>query len=166
MHSSCLPLVSLFFTVLTLSTFLGAIAWATWPAAVLFGLIDSLQFIVYGCHRIVLGFGGPCTARYATRAACASCLDVVQTRRVKCRLACLLRKSSALLYARGIRYDVDAISQSDGRTFSQFQQIFYTLCIICTLSRWRATIPWALILSLTCTTTKTSKGRLHTPNKS
>ncbi|KAF8262783.1 hypothetical protein EI94DRAFT_1742765 [Lactarius quietus] len=59
--SSRLPLVSLFVSVLALVAFLGAVAWAAWPAAVLVmcvlaGLLVSLQFIVYGCHRIALGF--------------------------------------------------------------------------------------------------------------
>jgi hypothetical protein len=58
--SSRLPLVALFVSVLALVAFLGAIAWAAWPAAVLVmcvlsGLLVSLQFIVYGCHRIALG---------------------------------------------------------------------------------------------------------------
>ena len=59
--SSRLPLVALFVSVLALVAFLGAIAWAAWPAAVLVmcvlaGILVSLQFIVYGCHRIALGF--------------------------------------------------------------------------------------------------------------
>ncbi|KAH9056885.1 hypothetical protein EDB87DRAFT_1634096 [Lactarius vividus] len=58
--SSRLPLVSLFVAVLALVVFLGAIAWTAWPAAVLVmcvlaGLLVSLQFIVYGCHRLALG---------------------------------------------------------------------------------------------------------------
>jgi hypothetical protein len=58
--SSRLPLVALVVSVLTLVVFLGAIAWAAWPAAVLVmcalaGLLISLQFIVYGCHRLALG---------------------------------------------------------------------------------------------------------------
>ena len=58
--SSRLPLVALVISVLALVVFLGAIAWAAWPAAVLVmcalaGLLVSLQFIVYGCHRIALG---------------------------------------------------------------------------------------------------------------
>ncbi|KAI9432110.1 hypothetical protein H4582DRAFT_2084046 [Lactarius indigo] len=58
--SSRLPLVALFVAVLALVIFLGAIAWTTWPATVLVmcvlaGLLVSLQFIVYGCHRLALG---------------------------------------------------------------------------------------------------------------
>ncbi|KAI9432108.1 hypothetical protein H4582DRAFT_1128632 [Lactarius indigo] len=58
--SSRLPLVALFVAVLALVVFLGAIAWTAWPAAVLVmcvlaGLLVSLQFIVYGCHRLALG---------------------------------------------------------------------------------------------------------------
>lgn len=58
--SSRLPLVALFIAVLALVVFIGAIAWNAWPAAVLVmcvlaGLLVSLQFIVYGCHRIALG---------------------------------------------------------------------------------------------------------------
>ncbi|KAN0136062.1 hypothetical protein V8E53_006223 [Lactarius tabidus] len=58
--SSLLPLVALFVSVLALVAFLGAIAWAAWPAAVfvmcvLSGPLVSLQFIVYECHRIALG---------------------------------------------------------------------------------------------------------------
>jgi hypothetical protein len=48
-------------SIVALVAFLGAIAWAAWPAAVLVmcvlaGILVSLQFIVYGCHRIALGF--------------------------------------------------------------------------------------------------------------
>jgi len=58
--SSRLPLVALFIAVLALVGFLGAIAWTAWPAAVLVmcvltGVLISLQFIVYGCHRFALG---------------------------------------------------------------------------------------------------------------
>ncbi|KAH9973354.1 hypothetical protein BGW80DRAFT_1310301 [Lactifluus volemus] len=58
--SSRLPLVSLFISVLSLVGFLCAMAWAAWPTAVLVmcvfaGVLVSLQFIVYGCHRIALG---------------------------------------------------------------------------------------------------------------
>ncbi|KAH9013664.1 hypothetical protein EDB84DRAFT_1568564 [Lactarius hengduanensis] len=58
--SSRLPLVALFVAVLALVVFLGAVAWTAWPAAVLVmcvlaGLLVSLQFIVYGCHRLALG---------------------------------------------------------------------------------------------------------------
>ncbi|KAH9046997.1 hypothetical protein EDB83DRAFT_2677131 [Lactarius deliciosus] len=58
--SSRLPLVALFVAVLALVVFLGAIAWAAWPAAVLVmcvlaGVLVGLQFIVYGCHRVALG---------------------------------------------------------------------------------------------------------------
>ena len=58
--SSRLPLVALFVSVLALVGFLGAIAWAAWPGAVLVmcvfaGVLVSLQFIVYGFHRLALG---------------------------------------------------------------------------------------------------------------
>ncbi|KAH9056887.1 hypothetical protein EDB87DRAFT_1155664 [Lactarius vividus] len=58
--SSRLPLVALFVAVLALAVFLGAIAWTAWPAAVLVmcvlaGILVSLQFIVYGSHRLALG---------------------------------------------------------------------------------------------------------------
>lgn len=58
--SSRLPLVALFIAVLALVGFLGAMAWAAWPAAVLVmcilaGVLVSLQFIVYGFHRLALG---------------------------------------------------------------------------------------------------------------
>jgi hypothetical protein len=58
--SSRLPLVALFVSVLALVGFLGAMAWAAWPAAVLVmcvltGVLVSLQFIVYGFHRLALG---------------------------------------------------------------------------------------------------------------
>ena len=49
---------------------------------------------------------------------------------------------------------------------SQLLQNFYMLCIICILSRWRATVSSAHVLSLTCTITKTSEGMLHIPYKS
>jgi hypothetical protein len=59
--SSRLPLVALFISVLALVGFLCAIAWTAWPAAVLVmcvltGVLVSLQFIVYGFHRLALGF--------------------------------------------------------------------------------------------------------------
>jgi hypothetical protein len=59
--SSRLPLVALFVAVLALVGFLCAIAWTAWPAAVLVmcvltGVLVSLQFIVYGFHRLALGF--------------------------------------------------------------------------------------------------------------
>ena len=59
--SSRLPLVALFVSVLALVGFLCAIAWTAWPAAVLVmcvltGVLISLQFIVYGFHRLALGF--------------------------------------------------------------------------------------------------------------
>ncbi|KAI0296340.1 hypothetical protein B0F90DRAFT_1746771 [Multifurca ochricompacta] len=58
--SSRLPLFSLLISVLALVGVLGSIAWSAWPAAVLVmsmlaGVLISLQFIVYGCHRIALG---------------------------------------------------------------------------------------------------------------
>ena len=58
--SSRLPLVALIISVLALVGFLGAIAWTAWPSAVLVmcvitGVLVSLQFIVYGCHRLALG---------------------------------------------------------------------------------------------------------------
>ena len=58
--SSRLPLVALFISVLSLVGFLCAMAWAAWPTAVLVmcvfaGVLVSLQFIVYGFHRIALG---------------------------------------------------------------------------------------------------------------
>ena len=57
--SSRLPLVALIVSVLALVGFLGAIAWAAWPAAVLVmcgiaGVLVSLQFIVFGFHRLAL----------------------------------------------------------------------------------------------------------------
>jgi len=57
--SSRLPLVALIISVLGLVGFLGAIAWVAWPAAVLVmcvitGVLVSLQFIVYGFHRLAL----------------------------------------------------------------------------------------------------------------
>lgn len=57
--SSRLPLVALIVSVLALVGFLGAIAWAAWPAAVLVmcgiaGALVSLQFIVFGFHRLAL----------------------------------------------------------------------------------------------------------------
>ncbi|KAI0246613.1 hypothetical protein BJV78DRAFT_123550 [Lactifluus subvellereus] len=57
--SSRLPLLALFIAVLALVGFLGAVAWTAWPTAVLVmcifaGVLVSLQFIVYGFHRIVL----------------------------------------------------------------------------------------------------------------
>jgi len=56
-----LPLVALVVAVLALVGFLCAIAWTAWPAAVLVmcvftGVLVSLQFIVYGFHRLALGF--------------------------------------------------------------------------------------------------------------
>ncbi|KAH9984057.1 hypothetical protein BJV74DRAFT_588688 [Russula compacta] len=58
--SSRLPLVALFVSVLALVGFLGAITWTAWPTAVLVmcvlaGVLISLQFIVYGFHRLALG---------------------------------------------------------------------------------------------------------------
>ena len=58
--SSRLPLVALFVSVLALVGSLCAIAWTAWPAAVLVmcvltGVLVSLQFIVYGFHRLALG---------------------------------------------------------------------------------------------------------------
>ncbi|KAI0253320.1 hypothetical protein BJV78DRAFT_1351907 [Lactifluus subvellereus] len=57
--SSRLPLLALFIAVLALVGFLGAMAWTAWPTAVLVmcifaGVLVSLQFIVYGFHRIAL----------------------------------------------------------------------------------------------------------------
>lgn len=57
--SSRLPLLALFISVLALVGFLCAMAWTAWPNAVLImcifaGVLISLQFIVYGCHRIAL----------------------------------------------------------------------------------------------------------------
>ncbi|KAI9510782.1 hypothetical protein F5148DRAFT_1176423 [Russula earlei] len=57
--SSRLPLVALLVAVLALVGFLGAITWTAWPAAVLVvcvltGVLISLQFIVYGFHRLAL----------------------------------------------------------------------------------------------------------------
>ncbi|KAH9025237.1 hypothetical protein EDB85DRAFT_1893977 [Lactarius pseudohatsudake] len=51
--SSRLPLVALSVAVavLALVVFFGAIAWTAWPA----GVLVSLQFIVYGSHRLALG---------------------------------------------------------------------------------------------------------------
>jgi hypothetical protein len=59
--SSRLPLVALVVAVLALVGFLCAIAWTAWPAAVLVmcvftGVLVSLQFIVYGFHRLAQGF--------------------------------------------------------------------------------------------------------------
>lgn len=58
--SSRLPLVALIIAVLSLVGFLCAIAWSAWPSAVLVmcvitGVLVSLQFIVYGFHRLALG---------------------------------------------------------------------------------------------------------------
>jgi hypothetical protein len=57
--SSRLPLIALIVSVLALVGFLGAVAWAAWPTAVLVmsgitGVLVSLQFIVYGFHRLAL----------------------------------------------------------------------------------------------------------------
>jgi hypothetical protein len=57
--SSRLPLLALFIAVLALVGFLCAMAWTAWPAAVLVmcvfaGVLISLQFIVYGFHRVAL----------------------------------------------------------------------------------------------------------------
>lgn len=57
--SSRLPLVALIVSVLALVGFLGAVAWVAWPTAVLVmcgitGVLVSLQFIVYGFHRLAL----------------------------------------------------------------------------------------------------------------
>ncbi|KAH9023263.1 hypothetical protein EDB84DRAFT_1564781 [Lactarius hengduanensis] len=58
--SSRLPLIALFVAVLALVVSLGPIAWTVWPAAVLVmcvlvSVLVSLQFIVYGSHRLALG---------------------------------------------------------------------------------------------------------------
>ena len=58
--SSRLPLIALIIAVLALVGFLCAIAWTAWPSAVLVmcvitGVLVSLQFIVYGFHRLALG---------------------------------------------------------------------------------------------------------------
>jgi hypothetical protein len=57
--SSRLPLVALIISVLALVGFLCAVAWVAWPTAVLVmcgiaGVLVSLQFIVYGFHRLAL----------------------------------------------------------------------------------------------------------------
>ena len=57
--SSRLPLVALIISVLGLVGFLGAVAWVAWPTAVLVmcgiaGVLVSLQFIVYGFHRLAV----------------------------------------------------------------------------------------------------------------
>jgi hypothetical protein len=57
--SSRLPLVALIISVLALVGFLCAVAWVAWPTAVLVmcgiaGVLISLQFIVYGFHRLAL----------------------------------------------------------------------------------------------------------------
>lgn len=75
--SSRLPLVALFVSVLALVGFLGVIAWTAWPTAVLVmcvlaGVLISLQFIVYGFHRLALGLawmlrGTWLAAAYITR---------------------------------------------------------------------------------------------------
>jgi hypothetical protein len=57
--SSRLPLIALIVSVLALVGFLGAVAWVAWPTAVLVmcgiaGVLVSLQFIVYGFHRLAL----------------------------------------------------------------------------------------------------------------
>lgn len=57
--SSRLPLVALITSVLALVGFLCAVAWVAWPTAVLVmcgitGVLVSLQFIVYGFHRLGL----------------------------------------------------------------------------------------------------------------
>ena len=57
--SSRLPLIALIISVLALVGFLVAVAWVAWPAAVLVmcgitGLLVSLQFIVFGFHRLAL----------------------------------------------------------------------------------------------------------------
>ncbi|KAH9013663.1 hypothetical protein EDB84DRAFT_1444178 [Lactarius hengduanensis] len=79
--SSRLPFVALFVAVLALVVFLGAVAWIAWPAAVLVmcvlaGVLVSLQFIVYGFHRLGLGLawmvrGVWFGVLYVSRAACA-----------------------------------------------------------------------------------------------
>ena len=60
--SSRLPLVALIISVLALVGFLCAVAWVAWPSAVLVmcgitGVLVSLQFIVYGVHRLALCLG-------------------------------------------------------------------------------------------------------------
>jgi len=57
--SSRLPLIALIVSVLALVGFLCAVAWVAWPAAVLVmcgitGVLVSLQFIVFGFHRLAL----------------------------------------------------------------------------------------------------------------
>jgi len=57
--SSRIPLLALFIAILALVGFLGAIAWTAWPTAVLVmcvltGMLVSLQFIVFGFHRLAL----------------------------------------------------------------------------------------------------------------
>ncbi|KAH8985089.1 hypothetical protein EDB92DRAFT_1884174 [Lactarius akahatsu] len=74
--SSRLPLVALSVAVLALVVFFSVIAWTAWPAAVLVmcvhaGVLVSLQFIVYGSHRLAL-------ACFTFGAACARFLCVVQ----------------------------------------------------------------------------------------
>ncbi|KAI0066705.1 hypothetical protein BV25DRAFT_1878804 [Artomyces pyxidatus] len=55
-----LPLLCLFVAVASLMVFLMTVAYAAWPLAVLVmcsvaGTLVSLQFLVYGCHKLVLG---------------------------------------------------------------------------------------------------------------
>ena len=57
--SSRLPLFALTVSALALVGFLGAVAWAAWPTAVLImcvitGVLVSLQFLVYGFHHLAL----------------------------------------------------------------------------------------------------------------
>ena len=57
--SSRLPLIALIISVLALVGFLVGVAWVAWPAAVLVmcgitGVLVSLQFIVFGFHRLAL----------------------------------------------------------------------------------------------------------------
>jgi hypothetical protein len=57
--SSRLPLFALTVSALALVSFLCAVAWAAWPTAVLVmcvitGVLVSLQFLVYGFHRLAL----------------------------------------------------------------------------------------------------------------
>jgi len=126
--SSRLPLVALVVSVVALVVFLGAMAWAAWPAAVLVmwalaGLLVGLQFVVYGCHRIALGLA------WMLRGTWFGALHV--SRRIRAFFVTQggnqagppHQSSGALrplfLHARGTRYEViesvDANAQIDGR---------------------------------------------------
>ena len=136
-------------------------AWATWPAVVLSGLLVSLQFIMYGYHCIALSFDGPCAAsgsvHCTSRVTRASCLDVVRIHKVKCRSACLLRRPlCVLLDARGIRYDVDPNIYIDGPYVSlvaggqRFLVRAFFHSLTCTIKKTRGRNITCIIQKLIC----------------